>query len=267
MDCRRIGVVARRNMQYFGGKSRLVKHLKPIIEAELGRPEVTHYWEPFVGGGSVFCNIVTDKIKVASDACAPLIALWEHGQAGGSVPTEVSESEYAAAKRGECEPWRQAFIGFACSFGGKWFGGYARDTRGGNYALQGHNSLLNKARPLKTNDVFVSLDYRACVSLLCDQEGDGMAVVYCDPPYAGTTGYSAVAPWDVGDFWEQCRYMAQQHIVLVSEYQAPADVPCVFERAVKTEIRSRTTRLDRVERLFRLAPPAFPPLVPTWRLT
>ena len=34
------------------------------------------------------------------------------------------------------------FVGFGCSFGGKWFGGYARNAGGTNYAAQSKRSLL-----------------------------------------------------------------------------------------------------------------------------
>ena len=65
-----------------------------------------------------------------------------------------------------------AFVGFGCSYSGKWFGGLAKDGNGRNYALNAYNSLMKKAKTFK--DVEFShksyLDYTPTDYL-----------VYCDP--------------------------------------------------------------------------------------
>jgi DNA adenine methylase len=77
--------------------------------------------------------------------------MFQKLQAGWIPPTEVSEEEYYSAKDNqENEPWLAGFIGFACSFAGKWWGGYARDGKNGNYALRGHNSILKKMKNLQS---------------------------------------------------------------------------------------------------------------------
>ena len=54
------------------------------------------------------------------------------------------------------------------------------------------------------------------------------SVIYCDPPYAGTTGYDADFNNDL--FWEWCRTLSKRGcIVLVSEYMAPDDFKCIWK--------------------------------------
>lgn len=38
-------------MKYVGSKNRLAKDLAPIIQSYIDDNHITHYWEPFVGGG------------------------------------------------------------------------------------------------------------------------------------------------------------------------------------------------------------------------
>jgi len=60
-------------------------------------------------------------------------------QNGWIPPTIVTEEDYTNAKKNQDEePHVAGFVGFACSFAGKYWGGYARDSKGGgegNYAL------------------------------------------------------------------------------------------------------------------------------------
>src|SRR5690606_27224462 len=84
-------------MRYFGGKTRSLKWLTPIIEDALRAPHIVGYWEPFVGGASVFSAVRTDKPKIASDSCESIILLWRHLQAGGDLPDAISEAEIGRA--------------------------------------------------------------------------------------------------------------------------------------------------------------------------
>ena len=206
------------------------------------------------------CRVQPTGPRIGSDVCLPLIALYNALQNGWTPPEQVTEADYQQAKSGNCEPYLQAFIGFGCSFAGKWFGGFARGGHGAdaptaarslrsnldrNYAANARNSLLKKS--VGMSDVrFNHLDYR---NTPFKPEG---WVIYCDPPYAGTTGYTAAPPYNPAEFWVQCSLWAGAgNVVLVSEYQAPADWTCVLEVATKTDIRNRENQLEpRQERLF-----------------
>jgi DNA adenine methylase len=201
------------------------------------------YVEPFVGGANVITRIAS-PLKYAADANVSLITLWKRVQEGWEPPSDVSQSEYALAKQVQdpTDPMT-AFLGFGCSFAGKWFGGFARsDDR--NYATNARNSIANKAAGLSGVRMWAA-DYRRIPYV----EG---AVVYCDPPYQGTTPYGAVGDFDTSEFWDFVRALAHEgYLPLVSEYAAPADFAVAWEIETKLDIRNGAgVKEGRVERLF-----------------
>jgi DNA adenine methylase len=135
-----------------------------------------------------------------------------------------------------------AFAGYGCSYGGKFFGGYARGAPGRSYASNARNSLLKKFAQC-SSVIFARRDYRSL--------SPGRAfLVYCDPPYAETTGYAATGAFDSSEFWETARRWSRAGArVLVSEYTAPEDFTCVWSTETRTDMHG-AGRAGRVERLF-----------------
>lgn len=227
-------------VRYLGGKSRIgkkiaVELINPLVVA--GAP----YYEPFCGACWVTQHVKAGW-RLCTDANPDLIAMWSALQRGWFPPDTVSEAEYAAAKLGEGPPELRAFIGFGCSFGGKWFGGYARGGEGRSYASNARNSLMRKLHGL-AGVHFEHADYRR----LAPRPG---SVIYCDPPYAYTTGYGAVGTFDSSEFWNVVRNWSKTCTVLVSEYAAPEDFECVAEFITKLDMRDASGRSARTERLY-----------------
>ena len=80
-----------------------------------------------------------------------------------------------------------------------------------------------------------------------DLEIPEKSLIYCDPPYRGTTGYKM--GFDSGAFWQWCRDKAAEgHTVLISEYSAPADFICLLEIEHFTTVNSNKDK--RIEKLF-----------------
>ena len=71
-------------------------------------------------------------------------------------------------------------------------------------------------------------------------------VVYCDPPYAGMSGYGN-ATFDTDAFWEWARECERP--LFISEYAAPPDFVCVREFSHISSL-SATASNKVVERLF-----------------
>ena len=70
------------------------------------------------------------------------------------------------------------------------------------------------------------VDFRFCSYQ--DLEIPEKSLIYCDPPYRGTTGYKTGFDNDL--FWQWCRDKTTEgHTVLLSEYSAPADFECLIE--------------------------------------
>lgn len=135
------------------------------------------------------------------------------------------------------------FAGFGCSFGGKWFGGYARNTSGTKYAAQSKQSLLKDMSTLMAAEIFCC-DYRN-VPLPTN------SVVYADPPYAGTTQYGN-EKFDSVAFWQYMRELSEQgHTVLISEQTAPDDFTCIWEKPLRRTLDvNKANNFIVMEKLF-----------------
>lgn len=191
------------------------------------------YWEPFVGACGVMQYVEGGK-RYGSDACAPMIEMWREAQRGWEPPEDVSEADYERAKAGDVPAHLQAFIGFGCSFGGKWFGGYAkglqaerRQKRERNYASNASRGVVRKAARVKDVE-FSFADFFTVYPPAPE------CLIYCDPPFMGTTGFGGLPEFDVDRFWDRCRELGGEgHLVLVSEYRAPDDWQTILEVRVK----------------------------------
>lgn len=199
-------------MQYLGGKWTVRKQIASILQPYVDRREA--YYAPFVGGASV-----TSEIKgrrYASDNHRALISMWQAALSGFAFPERITEADYMRARDlPDIDPIK-AFIGFGCSYSGKWFGGYARNANGRNYCLNAKRSLAKKAE-LMQGTVFAHCDFFDVPASL---QG---CVIYCDPPYVLTTGY-ATGPFNHGLFWERCQQLSIGCDVFVSEYTIPHGV-------------------------------------------
>ncbi len=227
-------------MQYLGGKGRIAQNIAMLIETRRRGREIV---EPFCGALHITCTL--SGTRSASDICKPLITLYQEMQAGWIPPDVVTEEVYARYKANQdpSDPMT-AFVGFGCSFGGKWFGGYARrgsDTsnksRRDGYARGARNSLLTMMR------------YCQQVQFTCSsyEELNPLGkLVYCDPPYEGTTGYDAADVFDSDKFWNKARAWSAHNLVLVSEYNAPDDFECIWSAVRTAHMNNKEVR----ERVF-----------------
>lgn len=237
-------------MKYMGSKARHAKELLPIILKN--RKPGQWYVEPFVGGANMIDKV--DGPRIASDTQPHLISMWQAVSDGWWTPPQfVSEEDYSEVNAHRKIMPETGYIGFALSFGGKFFGGYRRDVAGTkgcveNMKLQSrrsYDSLLKQAKQLK------GVDFRFCSYLnLAIPEG---SIIYCDPPYAGTTKY-ATGGFDHDVFWQWCREkVAEGHQVFVSEYTAPDDWECIWEKSTKANFDDkRSGENARTEKLFTL---------------
>ncbi len=231
-------------MRYLGGKSRIANQVAGYINSI--RRQGQSYWEPFVGSAWILSKIKGVGPNYASDANGHLIAMWQALQGGWDPPSVVSEELYKDIQDDQASypPELVAFVGFGCSFGGKWFGGYARGE-GRNWAAEAKDSLRKKiarCQPI----TFFHADFISC------QPPQRDMVIYCDPPYQYTTGYRNVPAWNPSAFWERVQFLSREgHTIVISEYHAPSWLSLVLEMETKTNLRTKKEgRANRTERLF-----------------
>ena len=228
-------------MRYQGGKSRIASHIAAKIR-EL-YPTATEIWEPFCGGGAVTLALAKVGFKVhASDSHEDLILMWQALMRGETEPfADVTEAEYTSLAKAPPSARRGA-VGFGASFGGSWFGGYARTE--GRVFIQ--ESYRNCSRLRNLDITFTLADYTSTPDHV---------LVYADPPYAGTTSYESAGKFDHAAFWSWVR--RRQGPTFVSELSGPDDIEIVWRKQHKSQNASNspTTKataqiITREERLY-----------------
>ena len=234
-------------MKYMGSKSRIAKHIINVIAPSTSN--CSRWVEPFAGGMNMIDKVPHDIDRVANDHNPYLIAMFKALRNGWVPPDSVSREFYEQCKMGHCEDHMRGWVGFNCSYSGKYFGGYAgvTKTREGyrNYQLEAKRNVMNQIQNLK-GVTFVCGNYFD----LQIKSGD---IVYCDPPYAGTTKYSSNFNHEL--FWEWARDISRITKVFVSEYTAPDDFVCVWYKQVASSLSANGASGGNkisIERLFTL---------------
>lgn len=224
-------------MRYLGGKNKTRKQISAFLESIR---EGKEYFEPFVGGAWILQEMTGER--VASDGNDALITMYKALQDGWIPPEFVSEDEYRKIRKNNNQKDPMTiFCGIGCSFAGKLWGGYARSAGKDCYAKTSKNSLMKQIPFIK------EVDFR--YGLFHEHNPEGM-LVYCDPPYQGTTQYGAFKSFDHALFWNTMREWSKNNTVVISEYRAPEDFKCVAEFNSQMGMTTGKERPVRVERLF-----------------
>ena len=228
-------------MSYVGGKARKCDHILSM----LNNPSFDgmDYLEPFVGYGHILRRIAKKKSYTASDANELLIALLKGIQNRQVVPS-ISEKEYLKLKHdNKNKSFRRAVAAFAYSYKGMQFTGYFDKRRGRSYA----DEQKRYYRLLQDNEQFrrTRLKRADYASL-----NPSNVLIYCDPPYANTTGYNQGDRFDNNKFWSVMRQWSKKNIVFVSEYKAPPDFKCVACCKKYNQLSPTGNPSIRMERLF-----------------
>ena len=233
-------------MRYVGSKNKLSKELSPIIQKYIDDNSVKCYVEPFVGGANMIDKIKCDK-KIGFDAHKQLIELLRKAQTNFDFPERILEDEYNEVKnnKNKYPDWYVGFVGFCASFGAKYFGGYARDSKNDNSGKWSAGAIrnLNKQR-----ENIKDVHFQVCSFMNIQEDDFSGCVIYCDPPYENTTKYST-SNFPHGAFWDWCRKMSKNNIVIVSEYNAPEDFECIWSKEVSTNLSVQKRKKD-IEKLF-----------------
>lgn len=228
-------------MQYMGGKSRVSKQISEILNSAINKG--TPFVSLFCGSCAIESKVQAD-VKILNDKHTYLIAMWKALQNGWMPPDVVTKEEYYRVKANMDENLAlTGFVGFGCSFGGKWWGGYAKDKRGDDYCGQAKRGLLKDLVGIRYV-IFTCLDYH-------DVKIPDGAVVYCDPPYVNTTGYT-VGQFDTHEFWDYMRQLSKRCDVYISEESAPDDFECIWSKEkIRTLEKSDNVGRVKVEKLFK----------------
>lgn len=240
-------------MVYMGSKSKYTQYIVPILQKVIDDRGVTLYVEPFVGGANVIDKIKCDR-RIGFDRSDTLIALlcqarddfskvlpegsrelWNKGK--GYVKDGIMPEDMTLADIGAME--------FFASFSSRGFpGGYANNVAGHDYFHE-RRANLEKQAPALNGIEFYQSNYYDLPML----KG---AVIYCDPPYAGTKGYGYAKQekMDYERFWNWVRELSKENYVFVSEQSAPADFDMIWEMGAR-RTNDVNNKVRATEKLFR----------------
>lgn len=234
-------------MRFSSGKSRIAKDIAAIINRTIADTGARSYYEPFVGGCNIVPRVVCDY-RYASDTNAALVTIYRAWQDGWR-PERVTEEDYKRLKQTQDpnDPYT-ALAGFGLSFGGKWFGGFARDRTSRDY----HNEATRRL----DRDIGLCSDVSFVHANYSDLQIEPGSVVYCDPPYAETTCAFGTEPFDTDAFlrWAE-RVSGEGNVVFVSEYKIDRfGFREVWAKDTFTSMSGAAKRGSKVERLYRVFP-------------
>ena len=236
-------------MKYMGSKSRIALDILRIILKS--RSANTLYVEPFCGG----CNVI-DRVRGlrhANDINPYLIEMFKALLNGWRPNKFYLKEQYIDIRtnKDRYPPHLVGYVGFNCSYSGKWFGGYAGivKTKTGlvrNYQDEAYRHILKQVKRLQ-GTTFSSLSY--------DQLDipDG-SIVYCDPPYKYVEPYLDYN-FNSDIFWAWARELSKRCKVYISEYEAPDDFECLAEFTISSSLSNNGewgNSFASIERLFRL---------------
>lgn len=241
-------------MVYMGSKSKYAKHIVPILQQAIDDNNVNTYIECFVGGANIIDKIKCEN-KFGYDRSDTLIALlqtaendfnnvmksgnrelWDKGKEyvkNGKMPSDMTLAEIGAME----------FFASFCN--GGFPRGYAKNTETRDYYNEAYRNMEAQAPNLK-GIVFKSQNYWEL------DENIKNAVIYLDPPYAGTKiyGYANQPKMDYEHFWNWVRDLSKNNYVFVSEQNAPEDFDVVWEQEV-TRTTNKENNFKAVEKLFK----------------
>lgn len=233
-------------MKFMGSKSKIAKEILPIILKD--RKEGQWYVEPFLGG----CNSMeyVSGNRMGGDANEYLIAMWQDLLNGREFTKSIPKEEYVFQRvlyhEGVGDKGEIGWVGFMGSFNGRFFdGGYSghnvkiqSGTR--DYIAENIKNTLAQIPKLKGLHLF-ACDYK---SLPIPPN----SIIYVDPPYYHRKEYTDKVNHE--ELWQWCREKTLEgHKVYISEYNAPKDFKCVWEKKVSVAINQTRTKRP-TEKLF-----------------
>ena len=228
-----------------GSKNRIAKEILPIM---LNEREERVWVEPFVGGANMIDKVQGQRIgaDINPYLIDALIAIRDSVDDLPKNNHDFTESDYKQLRKNDDYKYK-GYAGFAFSYGGKWLGGWSRTDKTSikqrDYVAESYRNAVNQSPLLQGIDL-ITKNY-------LDLEIPENSLIYCDPPYEGVTKYKD--DFNHSEFWQWCRNMASKgHIVFVSEYKAPDDFECVWEKEIVSSLTQDTGSKKAVEKLFKI---------------
>lgn len=240
-------------MKYIGSKAKIADEIVEILQGYITAYKIKQYVEPFVGGFNVI-DKVQCEYRLGNDidpiVCELVEACREQPDLLDLLHTPTREEYYDVRDNGyKFTAWYRAAVLLFASYNARVYGGCygatatTKDGKTRNYFDESKENFRRQLPALR-NILVGCCDYRDMRFPTHER-----VLIYCDPPYSSGIGYGG-GKFDTAEFWEWCRQRAAEgHIVVASEYTAPDDFVCVWEKETTTHLNNRAKH-GRVEKLF-----------------
>ena len=236
-------------MKYMGSKARIKNEILPLM---LKNRTENQYFVDLMGGGMNLIDSVNGN-RIANDLNFYLIEMWKELLKGWKPKKFYSREFYQEVKNNKEKfpPYLVGWIGFNCSYSGKFFNGFAGvvETKTGtkrNYQEEALKNVMKQIESLK-GIKFENKNYY-------EVEIPKKSIVYFDPPYKNTTKYFRDFEHDF--FYNYVRKLKNEgHQVFVSEYEMPSDFICIWQKEVKSSLSANGKiggSKNSIEKLFTL---------------
>lgn len=243
-------------MRYVGGKGKIAKNIAREIAVHTQHRTI---YEPFMGGGAMTAALAPQFDEViAGDAHEDIALMWR-AVLDGWEPYPVDYEEYQQLRYSDTPSPIRGFAGAGCSFGGRWFGGFARggtnaDGTPRNHQAESARAVLRDRDKMLAGNVSVFHKGYQAWPWDCIQP----SAIYCDPPYSRSLGAKLYQEnnFDTAEFWDWANDMSENHDVFVSEYEAPDGWVPIWEATKRQSlVIGSGDRGMRTERLYVRATP------------
>jgi site-specific DNA-adenine methylase len=152
--------------------------------------------------------------------------MWKALQEGWIPPKDCSIKKYEKLKYSKPSP-EKGYFGFGASFGGIYFRGHKTLH---NRDLCDYRELISTIGKNMKHVKFANSDYSKYSNLK-------NFIIYCDPPYNNNNNnnshyYNDMSfqklSFDSEKFWNWCRNMSKENIIIISENTAPHDFKSIY---------------------------------------
>ena len=234
-------------MKYMGSKNRIAKYIVPIMLNEASKHGISTWVEPFVGGANTIDKVPDRFTKYGYDLNPHTIsALIGIRDCVNNLPLEITEEYYNSIRDSKPDKINSLIL-FGASFGGKFNAGFARGKTNTGVSRDYWKETIRNAK--KQSPKIQGLEFQVADYRTLSFEN---SLIYCDPPYKGTSGYKT-GNFDHNEFFSWCvKQKELGNVVFVSEYDAPFEE--VWRGEIKTNFASsrKAATHTAIEKLYKV---------------
>ena len=224
-----------------GSKNRIAKELLTVMLENTDGINV--FYDVCCGGANLIDKVPSKFKRIGIDNNKYIIALL-NALKDGWQPPKITEEIYKFIKSNQesISDHLVGYAGFQLSFGCRWFDSYSKNKKGYDYQSAAQRGCLKQSQNLQGIEFICSsydkINYRKD------------SIIYIDKPYEGKAKYHK-NDFPHTNFWDWCRGMAKQgYRLYVSEYNAPDDFKCIWEKEITVTLAKDSNNKKATEKLF-----------------